>query len=90
MYERSVSVGSSVGLHARPATALCALAAQQPVAVTIGRPDGPMVDARSIVLVMSLRIKGGETVVLRSSDEGAQTSVDALAALVASELDPVA
>jgi phosphocarrier protein HPr len=87
MYERSVTVGSPVGLHARPATAFCALAAQQPVAVTVGRPDGPAVDARSIVLVMSLRIKGGETVVLRSADDGAQESVDALAALVASEHD---
>jgi phosphocarrier protein HPr len=90
MYERSVTVGSSVGLHARPATAFCTRAAQQPVAVTIGRPDGPAVDARSIVLVMSLRIKGGETVVLRSLDDDAQAAIDTLAALVASELDPVA
>jgi phosphocarrier protein HPr len=90
MLERRVTVGSAVGLHARPATTLCAVANSQPVKVTIGREDGPAVDARSIVLVMSLRIKGGETVILRTEDDGASAALDELAALVASELDPVA
>jgi phosphocarrier protein len=93
MLERRVTVGSSIGLHARPATAFCAAASKQPVRVTIGRDEGPSVDARSIIMVMSLRIKGGETVVLRADDEGGQDALDALDALVtlvASELDSVA
>jgi phosphocarrier protein HPr len=90
MFERRVKVGSSVGLHARPAAAVCAAASKQPIKLTIGREDGPAVDARSIVMVMSLRIQGGEVVVIRTEEEAGQAAVDELADLVASELDSVA
>lgn len=90
MFQRRVTVGSSVGLHARPATTFCVAASKLPVKVTIGREEGPAVDARSIVLVMSLRIKGGETVVLRTEDVAGEQALNELASLVASELDHVA
>ena len=45
MPERLVTVGSSVGLHARPATLFVQAAAKQPVKVTIGRPGDEPVDA---------------------------------------------
>lgn len=90
MPQRRVTVGSSVGLHARPATILCTAASKQPVPVTIGREDGPAVDARSIVMVMSLRIKGGETVILQTEDAAGEAALDELARIVDSELDSVA
>ncbi len=46
MPERTVTVGSSVGLHARPATLFVQAASKQPVKVTIGRPGAEPVDAR--------------------------------------------
>lgn len=90
MFERRVKVGSSVGLHARPAAVFCAAASKRATKVTIGREDGPWVDARSIVMVMSLRIQGGEVVVVRTDEEAGEAAVEELAALVASELDSVA
>ncbi len=87
MFERRVTIGSSLGLHARPATTFCAAANKLPVKVSVGREDGPAVDARSIVLVMSLRIKGGETVILSTDDTAGEPALDALAALAASDLD---
>ncbi|MBJ7472030.1 MAG: HPr family phosphocarrier protein [Solirubrobacteraceae bacterium] len=90
MPERLVTVGSSVGLHARPATLFVQAAAKQPVKVTIGRPGDEPVDARSILGVLGLGVKGGEEVVLSGEGDGADTALDELAALVATDLDAAA
>ncbi len=89
LFERIVKVGSRVGLHARPASLFVQAAAQQPATVTIGRPDGDPVDARSILGVLGLGVASGEEVVLRGEGEGAEGAVAVLADLVASDLDAV-
>lgn len=89
MSERLVKVGSRVGLHARPASLFVQAAAAQPAVVTIGRPDGDAVDARSILGVLGLGAAHGDEVVLRAEGEGADVAVAALAELVASDLDAV-
>lgn len=90
MTERRVKVGSSVGLHARPANLFCTAAKQQPVPVRIGTADGTRgpVDAASILSVMGLGVGAGEEVVL-TADDGAdgETAVTALAALLEQDLD---
>jgi phosphocarrier protein HPr len=90
MPERTVTVGSSVGLHARPATLFVQAASKQPVKVTIGRPGEEAVDARGILGVLGLGVKGGEDVVLAAEGDGADDALDALAELVATDLDAVA
>lgn len=82
---RTVTVGASTGLHARPAALLVKAAGALPVKVTIGRPGGPAVDCRSMLQVLALGVRHGETVVLSAEGDGAQTCVDMLAGLV--ELD---
>ena len=84
-YTREARVGATTGLHARPAALLVKAAGAPPVKVTSGRPGGQAVDCRSMLQVLALGIKHGETVVLSAEGEGAQTSVDMLAGLV--ELD---
>jgi phosphocarrier protein len=86
---RRVTVGSSVGLHARPAAVFCAAVSKQQARVTIEKDGGPAVDARSIIRVLSLHIRGGESVILRTEDDDAADSLEELAALVGSELDAV-
>lgn len=90
MSERRVKVGSSVGLHARPAKLFCQAAAAQPVRVTIATGDAGPVDARSILSVLGLGVLSGQEVVL-SAPEGPEgdASLDALAELLASDLDAV-
>lgn len=90
MPERTVTVGSSVGLHARPATLFVQAASKQPVKVTIGRPGDEPVDARSILGVLGLGVKGGEDVVLAADGDGADDALDALVELVATDLDAAA
>lgn len=87
MPERTVTIGSSVGLHARPATLFVQEAAQQTVKVTIGRPGEEPVDARGILGVLGLGIKGGEEIVLAAEGDGADAALDTLASLLARDLD---
>lgn len=87
MPERTVTIGSSVGLHARPATLFVQAAAEQPVKVTIGRPGAEPVDARGILGVLGLGITSGEEVILAAEGEGADAALDALAELLARDLD---
>src|SRR5919204_5397694 len=80
MPERRVVVGSKVGLHARPAALFVQAAAKQPVKVTIAKDGRDPVDARSILAVLALDVRGGEEVVLATADaEGAEAALDELA-----------
>jgi phosphocarrier protein HPr len=85
--EKVVTVGSRVGLHARPASLFVQAAAQQPVPVKIAKNGGDAVDARSILLVLGLDVRGGDQVVLSAEGDGAAQALDELAALVATDLD---
>ena len=88
MPERKVKVGSSVGLHARPATIFTQAAAKQPVKVTIAKANGGnAVDARSVLFVLGLDVRGGDEVVLAAEGEGADAALDELEALLQRDLD---
>ena len=87
MPEKTVTVGSRVGLHARPAALFVQAAARQPVKVKIAKPDGDPVDARSILLVLGLDARGGEQVILSAEGEGAEQALWELAAVVATNHD---
>jgi phosphocarrier protein HPr len=88
MPERRVVVGSKVGLHARPAALFVQAAARQPVKVTIAKNGKSPVDARSILAVLALDVRGGEEVVLHADEsDQAETVLDDLAAVVATDHD---
>jgi phosphocarrier protein HPr len=87
MPERRVVVGSKVGLHARPAALFVQAAAKQPVAVTVAKGGKAPVDAKSILKVLSLDVRGGEEVILAANGDGADEALDALAAVVAVDHD---
>jgi phosphocarrier protein len=87
--ERTVTIASSVGLHARPAAIFVKAASEQPVKVTIvkvGSGADP-VDASSILGIMTLGAEFGDQVLLSADGEGADATLDALAELLATDLD---
>lgn len=84
MPSTTVTVGSSVGLHARPAATIAAAAAETGAAVTLATAGGEPVDAGSALLIMTLGAKAGDEITVTSDDEGAMTVV---ADLVAADLD---
>ncbi len=87
MSERTVTIASSVGLHARPAALFVQAVNSTGLAIQIGRAGGQPVDARSILGVMALGAKHGEEVVLTAEGERADGALDELVALLSRDLD---
>ncbi len=83
----TTTIGSRVGLHARPAALFARAAADLPVDVTIALGDGEPVDASSMLSVMTLGAAFGDSVTLRADGDGADSALGSLAELLASELD---
>ena len=80
----TVTVGSSVGLHARPASIISDAAGELDAEVTLALPDGEPVEADSALLIMTLGASCGDQVIVSSDDEEAAR---AIAKLVALDLD---
>ena len=80
----TVVVGSTVGLHARPAAIIAEAAADLDSDVLIGRPGAQGVDAGSALMIMTLGVAYGDIVEI-SGDVA--LDVAAIAELVTSDLD---
>ncbi|TXN32042.1 HPr family phosphocarrier protein [Lacisediminihabitans profunda] len=87
MPERTVSVASSIGLHARPAALFSQAAAKAGVPVTITNAAGKTVNAASILGVLSLGVDHGDQVTIAADGEGADAALDILAQLLGRDLD---
>ncbi|HEX7536632.1 MAG TPA: HPr family phosphocarrier protein [Dermatophilaceae bacterium] len=88
MSQRTVTIASSVGLHARPAALFVQAATATGLPVQIDRVGGDdPVDALSILGVMALGAKCGEEVVLTADGDGADAALDGLVALLSRDLD---
>lgn len=87
MAERTVTVASSVGLHARPASLFAQAAAKAGVPVQLTSAAGKSVNAASILGVLSLGIGHGEEVTLSAEGENADAALDSLAELLNTDLD---
>lgn len=87
MAKREVTVGSRIGLHARPAALFVKAATAQSVRITIRKGDGSPVDARSMLRVLALGAKNGDTVVLEADGDGAVEALEAVAIVVAEDHD---
>lgn len=87
MGERHVRIGSKVGLHARPASMFAKAAAQAGVPVQIAKDGQPPVNARSLLNLLTLGAAYGDLVTLHADGEGAEATLDELAAMLERELD---
>ncbi len=84
MPTRTVTVGSTVGLHARPAGLIAEAAGELGSEVTLSSPGGDPVDASSALMIMTLGAGHGDTVEVSGDN---QADVDAIADLVTRDLD---
>lgn len=87
MPSRTVTIASSVGLHARPAALFVRAADETGLDVEIGRAGEEPTDATSILGVMALGAKHGEEVVLTADGDGADEALDSLVELLSRDLD---
>ncbi|MEV1243011.1 HPr family phosphocarrier protein [Nonomuraea sp. NPDC050022] len=86
MAQRTVTVASASGLHARPAKLFVQEAVRLGVPVRI-RVGAKSVPANSMLGVLSLGATQGTEVTLESDAPGADAALDALVALLAQDLD---
>ena len=87
MASKTVTVGSSVGLHARPAAIIAEAADGYDDEITltlVGGDDEEGVDAASSLMIMTLGAEKGAEVVVTSDNVEA---VEAIAALIEKDLD---
>ncbi len=87
MATRTVTIASSVGLHARPAALFVEAATESGLDVEIAKPGEDPVDATSILGVMALGARHGEEVVLTAEGDGADETLDSLVELLSRDLD---
>lgn len=79
----SVRIEHEIGLHARPSVKLTQLAKTFAAQIEFSTsPEGPWVDAKSIVKVMGSKTPQGAMLHFRAHGQDAQAAVDALVALV--------
>ncbi len=82
MIEREATIVNSLGMHARPAAKVVRLAATFTAHLEMER-DGQVVNAKSIMGVMTLAAEHGAVVRVRAEGEDAEAAVTALVALIA-------
>ncbi|MCG8654256.1 MULTISPECIES: HPr family phosphocarrier protein [unclassified Yimella] len=87
MAQRTVTIASKVGLHARPAALFVQAASETGLDVQIAKPGEDPVDATSILGVMALGARHGEEVELTAAGDGADEALDSLVDLLSRDLD---
>ncbi|WP_422934075.1 HPr family phosphocarrier protein [Sinomonas sp. P47F7] len=90
MAERTATIGSRVGLHARPAAIFAEAAGDTGLEITIameGDPEDEAMDASSILSLMSLGAEYGQKVTLRAHGDGAETALDHLVTILETDHD---
>ncbi len=84
---RTVRIGSSHGLHARPAKLFVQRAKDAGVPVTIAKDAGAPVDATSILAVISQGLEHGDYVTVTVDGPSAESVLDDLADLLSTDHD---
>ena len=84
MASREVVVRGEAGLHARPAALFCRAAGRFGAEVRVEKA-GAAANAKSLLSVLQLDVRQGDTVVLVAEGDDAVDAVEALAGLLASE-----
>ena len=78
MATRTTVINDPVGIHARPAAQFTQAVTASGCTVTIAKEGGNPVPANSILSVMGLGIKQGDTVEVTVDGDNAETVIDSL------------
>lgn len=84
---RTIRIGSSNGLHARPAKLFAQAVKDSSLTITIAKGAGAPVNAASILGVIALGAEKGDYVTLHADGANAEAVVDTLAELLTTDHD---
>jgi phosphotransferase system HPr (HPr) family protein len=83
--ERTVTIGSKSGLHARPAAVFVQHAKEFRSQITVAKND-KTANAKSILSVLTLGAEQGDQVLLTANGEDAEQAIDKLSTLLEGDL----
>lgn len=86
MAERTVTVASAHGLHARPASLFVQAVGSSGLAVQLTKGE-KSINAASILGVISLGIDHGDTVTISAEGDNAESVLDTLAEIITTDQD---
>ena len=69
MVSRNITIDSLLGIHLRPAGAMCEEAVKYKSTVTFGYGEGKSANGKSIISILASGVKCGETINLRADGE---------------------
>ncbi|RSX55142.1 phosphotransferase [Bifidobacterium dolichotidis] len=75
---RTITINDPVGIHARPAAQFATAVAGSGCTVTIAKGDGAAVAANSILSIMGLGVKNGDSVTITVDGDNAEEVADNL------------
>ncbi len=87
MAERTATIASRVGLHARPASVFIEAVNRFESDITIAKGDSGPLPAASILSIMGLGASHGEVVTLTAEGADAELALTELVALLETDLD---
>ncbi|MCS0498667.1 HPr family phosphocarrier protein [Schumannella luteola] len=90
MMERTVTIASGHGLHARPAKLFTQAVAASGHKVTIGRPGGSPVNAASILGIIAAGFENGDEVVLDVEGDESERVLGELSEFLTTDHDEAA
>lgn len=76
MFERTMVVLAAVGLHARPAAQFAEIAKSAGFPVEVGRDGSKLINAASPLRLLTLKIKQGESILVRCATEDEKVAED--------------
>ena len=84
MFDRIAIVKSKYGIHARPSAAICTIAKKYPGTkiVLIDPVSGTTYDTVSILEILTINKKEGDSVIVRASGTGEIDAVNAIVLLI--------
>lgn len=83
--ERTITIGSKSGLHARPAAVFVQHAKEFQSQITVAKND-KTANAKSILSVLTLGAEQGDQVLLVANGEDAEQAIDKLSTLLEGDL----
>lgn len=84
---RTVRIGSSHGLHARPAKLFAQAAKESGIPVTLAKDAGSPINAASILGIIALGLEQGDYVTLTADGDTAEPTLERLAELLTTDHD---
>ena len=79
MLKQTILVDSPLGIHLRPATAMCDQAIKYKSKISFNYGDGKTANGKSVISILASSVKCGQEIVLEADGEDEEEAINAVA-----------